>query len=418
MSLIQTPMGRWTSATVLLALSLFAAALLLAASSAGAEQITSDTEYRNENLVFTEDVEVSGGAKLTLKSCDVTFRPNGTVPLYLRVVHGSLEILDTDIVGEGAGFIVWSHGDSVIRNVTATGLGARANSSLRARGLPMTAHGGFMFYSSKVSVFNLDITGAPATALYAQDCDLDVFSLGTRDACAAYTGTDQCAAVAITYLGVPPGASTLRTAVINGSKVQTSYNHGLLVASAATGYDAKITIEGTEISTSGASGLVVYEVNSHGNLTVEGDINDIHHSTDHGVLWVRKSASGGHARLDLRQTRIYSISGTAFHVDAVNARGGATLQLDRCTITDTTGHGTSVTASGCTQSLNVTLRDSSFVSVGGTGLYFTTDSDGKTSAYHMKLVGTKLTDPASYGIYTKISQSYAMFNLTLIDSEV
>jgi hypothetical protein len=411
-------MGRWATATALLALCMFAAAMLLATAPAGAQQITTDTEYKDENLVFTEDVEVTGGARLTLKGCDITFRPPGSLPLYLRVVSGSLEIIDTDLVGEGSGFIVLSAGDTTVRNVTASGLGAEANSSLTARGLPLAAQGGFMFYNSKVTVFNLDISGAPATALYAEDCDLDVFSLGTRDACAAYTGTDQCAAVAITYMGVPFSGSAQRTAVINGSKIQTSNNHGLLVAAAATGYDVNVTIEGTEISTSAASGLVVYEVNSHGVFNVMGDTDDIHHSGDEGVLWVRKSASGTHATLDLKQSRIFSITGNAFRVLTTNSRGSATLQLDTCTVTDTTGHGTYVTSTGCTQSLNVTLVDSVFASPGGSGLYFTTDADGKTSEYHMKLVGTTLDSAGSYGIYTKVSQAYAMFNLTLIDSEV
>jgi hypothetical protein len=411
-------MGRWATATALLALCLFAVALMLATGPAGAQQITTDTEYKDENLVFTEDVEVAGGARLTLKGCDITFKPPGSLPLYLRVVSGSLEIFDTDLVGEGSGFIVLSAGDTTIRNVTATGLGAVANSSLTARGLPLAAQGGFMFYDSKVTVFNLDISGAPATALYAEDCDLDVFSLGTRDACTAYRGTDQCAAVAITYLGTPFFGSTQRTAVINGSKVQTSANHGILVAAAATGYDVNVTIEGTEISTSAGSGLVVYEVNSHGVFNVEGDTNDIHHSTLDGVLWVRKSASGNDATLDLKKTRIYSIEGTAFRVIATGSRGAATLKLDSCTITDTKGHGVAVTSTGCTQSLNVTLVDSTFSAPGGSGLYFTTDGDGKTSDYHMRLLGTKLDSSGSYGIYTKVSQSYAQFNLTLIGSEV
>ncbi|UCC92356.1 MAG: right-handed parallel beta-helix repeat-containing protein [Thermoplasmata archaeon] len=411
-------MGRWATATALLALALIALALMLATAPAGAQTISTDTEYRDENLVFTEDVEVTGGAKLTLKGCDITFRPPGTLPLYLRVVSGSLVITDTDLVGEGAGFIVLSAGDATIRNVTASGLGAEANSSLTARGLPLAAQGGFMFYNSKVSVFNLDISGAPATALYAEDCDLDIFSLGTRDACAAYTGTDQCAAVAITYMGHPSARSDQRTAVINGSKIQTSYNHGLLVAAAATGYDVNVTVLGTEISTSAASGLVVYEVNSHGVFNVMGDTDDIHHSGHDGVLWVRKSASGTHATLDLKQTRIYSITGTAFRVIGTNSRGSATLVLDSCTVTDTTGHGTWVTTTGCTQSLNVTLVDSVFDSPGGSGLFFTTEADGMTSEYHMKLVGTTLDSAGSYGIYTKLSQSYALFNLTLIDSEV
>jgi hypothetical protein len=411
-------MGKWATATALLALSLLAAAMLLASSPAGAQQITTDTEYKDENLVFTEDVEVAGGARLTLKGCDITFRPPGSLPLYLRVVSGSLEIFDTDIVGEGSGFIVWSAGDTTIRNVTASGLGAEANSSLTARGLPLAAQGGFMFYDSKVTIFNLDISGAPATAVYAEDCDLDVFSLGTRDACAAYTGTDQCAAVAITYLGVPSFGTSQRSAVINGSKVQTSNNHGILVAAAATGYDVNVTIEGTEISTSAASGLVVYEVNSHGVFNVMGDTDDIHHSSQEGVLWVRNSASGKHATLDLKDSRIYSITGNAFRVITTNARGSATLKLDSCTVTDTTGHGTYVTSNGCTQSLNVTLEDSIIAAPGGSGLHFTTDADGKTSEYHMKLVGTTLDSAGSYGIYTKVSQSYTSFNLTLIDSEV
>ena len=418
MSLSQTPMGRWATAAALLALCLFATALMLASEPADAQQITNDTLYKDQNLVLTEDVEVTGGAKLTLKGCDITFRPPGSLPLYIRVTSGTLDIIDTDLVGEGSGFIIWSHGDTTIRNVTAVGLGSEANSSLTARGLPLAAHGGFMFYNSKVDIFNLDISDAPATALYAEDCNLDIFSLGTRDACTAYTGSDQCAAVAITYLGRPFTGSTQRTAVINSSKVQSSGNHGILVAAAATDIDATVSIKGTEISTSGASGLVVYEVNSHGRFQVEGDTNDIHHSKDHGVLWVRAYTTGEDASLYLERTRIYSIEDTAFRVITTGAQGAATLVLDNCVITDTTGDGTAVTSTGCNQSLNVTLRDSTFAAVGGTGLYFTTDGDGKTSAYHMKLVGTLLEYSGGYGIYTKVSQAYCMFNLTLEDSKV
>ena len=57
------------------------------------QQISTDTVFKDENLVFTEDVEVTNGAKLTLKGCDVIFRPPGSTPLYLRVTHGTLEIL-------------------------------------------------------------------------------------------------------------------------------------------------------------------------------------------------------------------------------------------------------------------------------------------------------------------------------------
>lgn len=409
---------RWASATALLALLALAGALLLASEGADALQITSDTTYNGESLVWAEDVEVTGGAKLTLRDCDVTFRPPSTTPLYLRVTAGSLDVSDTDMMGEGAGFIVWSHGPTTLRNVTATGVGAFANSSLRSRGLPMAAQGGFIFVGTKVTVFNLDVAGAPASAFFAQDCELDVYSLVATDACSGYTGVDQCAAVAITYLGVPPGAITHRNAVINGSKVTGSRNHGLLVAAAATGYDATVRIDGTEISTSAASGLVVYEVNSHGSFDVVGDSNDIHHSDDHGLLWVRRSASGTEATLHLSDTRFHSIQDTAFRVDASSSAGSATLELDGCSVTDTTGHGTAVTATGCTQTLNVTLRDCLFDSVGGAGLYFTTDGDGKYSNYDLRLVGTTLASSGSYGIYTKVSQAYAQFNLTVTDSRV
>lgn len=408
----------WASATALLVLIALGGTLLLVSDGADALQITSDTTHSGESLVWTEDVEVTGGAQLTLKSCDITFRPPGTTPLFLRVTAGSLDISDTDMIGEGAGFIVWSHGPTTLKNVTATGVGAQANSSLPSRGLPMAAQGGFIFVGTKVTVFNLDIAAAPASAFFAQDCELDIYSLVATDACSAYTGTDQCAAVAITYLGVPPGALAHRNAVINGSKVTGSRNHGLLVASAATSYDATVTIDGTEISTSAASGLVVYEVNSHGSLDVAGRSNDIHHSGDHGVLWVRRSASGTEATLHLKDSRIYSIQDTAFRVDAASSAGSASLELDGCSITDTTGHGTAVTATGCTQTLNVTLRDCLFEAVGGVGFYFTTDGDAKYSTYDLRLVGTTISSSRSYGVYTKVSQAYATFNLTVTDSKV
>jgi hypothetical protein len=418
MSITRTPWERWAKATLLLALFTVVGALALGSGTAEGQQITNDTTYQDENLVFTEDVEVAQGAKLVLKGCDVTFRPPGTLPLYLRVVSGSLEISDTDLVGEGSGFIVWSHGDTVIRNVTATGLGAESNSSLASTGLPLAAQGGFMFYGSTVTVFNLDISGAPATALYAEDCDIDIFSLGSRDACAAYTGTDQSAAVAITYLGIPMAGSSQRTAVINSSKVQGSYNHGLLIGAASTGYDVSVSIEGTEIDTTDASGLVVYESGSHGEFDITGDTNDIHHTKGDAILWVRRASSGSDATMVLKQSRIYTITGTAFRVIATGAKGSATLELEGCTITDTLGHGTAVTSSGSIQSLNVTLRDCTFTAPGGTGLYFTTDGDGKTSDYHMRLVGTDIEDAKGYGIYTRVSQAYTMFNLTVTDSRV
>ncbi len=131
------PFNERVLAATLLLVSIGVLALLVATDGAAAEQITSDTIYRDENLVFTEDVEVTNGAKLTLKGCDITFRPPTSAPLYLRVLHGSLEITDTDFRGEGSGFIILSYGDSVLRNVTASGLGAQANSSLASRGLPL-----------------------------------------------------------------------------------------------------------------------------------------------------------------------------------------------------------------------------------------------------------------------------------------
>ena len=412
------PYSERVLAAVLLAVLFAALAIVLATDGAAAVQITSDTTYKDENLVFTEDVEVTNGAKLTIRACDVTFRPPGSRPLYLRVLHGSLEIKDTDIRGEGAGFMVLSYGDSVLTNVTASGLGSRANSSLANRGLPLVAQGGFMFYGAKVTIFNLDIADARATALYAEDCELDVFSLGVRDACAAYTGTDQSAAVAVVYLGVPSTGSTRISAVINSSKIQGSLNHGLLVAAAATGYDATVSVVGTEISTSSASGLVVYESSSHGNFSVEGDTNEMHHNGANGILWVRNSASGSKADLYLSNSRIYSNQGAALRVIASASTGVADLVLDECEITDTQSNGIYVTASGCTQILNVTLIDTTVSASKGVGLYFTTDGDGKTSAYHMRLVGTTLEDSTSKGIYTKVSQSYCLFNLTLEDSSV
>jgi len=405
-------------AATLLVVCLAALALVLASDGATAEQITSDTTYKDENLIFIEDVEVTNGAKLTLRGCDVTFRPPGSLPLYLRVLHGTLEITDSDIIGEGSGFIVLSYGDSTITNVTATGLGAEANSSLASRGLPLKAHGGFMFYGSKVDIFNLDIAGAPATALYAEDCELDIFSLGARDACAAYTGTDQCAAVVVVYLGTPAAGPTPISAVINSSKIQGSLNHGLLVAAAATGYDATVSVVGTEISTSSASGLVVYEASSHGTFSVTGDTNEMHHNDENGILWVRNSASGNEADLYMSKSRIYSNQGAALRVIASGSTGVADLVLDECEISDTQSNGVYVTASGCTQILNVTLIDSTVSASKGAGLYFTVDSDGKTSAYHMRLVGTTLEDSTSKGIYTKVSQSYCLFNLTIEDSNV
>ncbi|MCK4301044.1 MAG: hypothetical protein KAX80_16005, partial [Planctomycetes bacterium] len=91
-------------AVILLAIIFAALAMVLTSDGIAAEQITSDTTYKDENLVFTEDVEVTNGAKLTLQGCDVTFQPPTSAPLYLRVLHGSLEITDTDLRGEGSGF--------------------------------------------------------------------------------------------------------------------------------------------------------------------------------------------------------------------------------------------------------------------------------------------------------------------------
>jgi hypothetical protein len=402
---------------VVLGLSLVAFALVLTAEIGAGQQISTDTVYRDENLVFIEDVEVTGGAKLTLRGCDVTFRPPGTTPLYLRVTDGTLDIIDTDIVGEGSGFIVSSHGNSVLRNVTANGLGAVANSSLSARGLPLAAHGGFMFYSSKVDVYNLDIGGAPATALYSEDCDITVFSLGSRDASGAYTAVDQGAAVAIVYLGTPWTGSANRTAELNSSKIQTSGNHGVLVAAASTGYSPTVTIVGTEISTSAGSGLLVYEVNAHGDFVVQGDGNEIHHSDGHGLVWVR-SATSDMSTLHLEDTRIHTNKGNAFHVVAAASTGGADLTLEGCSIEDTVGTGTYISSTTSTQSLNVTLKDSTIKASGGHGVYFVTSGDGKTSQYHVRLIGTSVLDSGSYGIYTHLSQCYATFNLTLRNSHV
>jgi len=36
-----------------------------------------------------------------------------------------------------------------------------------------------MAFGTTLKVYNLDISSAPATALYAEDCDVDVFSLGS-----------------------------------------------------------------------------------------------------------------------------------------------------------------------------------------------------------------------------------------------
>ncbi len=418
MSLGHGLLRRTVPAAFLLLVSVALLAIVMASEDAEALVIDADTTYSNENLLWTEDVEVVSGAKLTLSTCDVTFRPPGSLPLYLRVLHGSLVIKDSDLRGEGAGFIVLSYGDSELRNVTASGLGSEANSSLAGRGLPLAAHGGFMFYGTNVDIFNLDISGAPATALYAEDCELDVFSLGVRNACSAYTGTDQCAAVAVTYMGVPATANQKLSAVINSSKIESSLNHGLLVAAAATGYDVSVSVVGTDISSSAASGLVVYEANSHGTFDVGGDTNEFHHNTGSGILWVRSSASGKEASLDISDSRLYSNLGSALRVVATGSSGVADLKLDECEITDTTGHGAYITATGCTQVLNVTLVDSLVSGCKATGLYFTTDMDGKNSAYHMKLVGTTIEDSGSYGIHTKVSQSYCTFNLTLTGSEV
>ncbi len=417
MTLLRAPTPTRATALALLVLAIAALAIVLGTGPAEAQQISTDTTYKDESLVLTEDLVVVGGAKLSFRGCDITFRPPGTAPLCIRVDSGALEIYDTDMVGEGAGFIVSSHGNSVVQNVTATGLGAVSNSSLRARGLPMVAHGGFMFFGSKVTVFNLDVSGAPATAFYAEDCQVDAYTMTVRDACTRYTGSDQCAAVAIVYLGSPGSGAKVLSAELNSTKVITSANHGLLVAAGSTSLGAKVTLKGSEISTSFGSGLVVYEVNSHGHLSVVGDTNEIHHSKGNAIAWVRSSAQDT-SELLLETTRMYSNEGSALSVVATSSRGVADLTLKDCTIEGTVGHGAIITATGCAQTLNVTLRGCKVDGSGGSGLYFTTDGDAKTSQYHLRLLDTTLSDSKGYGVYSKLSQCYCQYNLTLDGASV
>jgi hypothetical protein len=411
------PPSIWVITMAFFAIAGTALGLMLACDVAEGQTISSDTTYQDQTLVFSEDLEVTSGAKLAFKGCDVTFRPPGTVPLYLRVQSGSLLISDTDLVGEGAGFIVDARGPMDIRNVTTSGLGGVANSGLSSQGLPLVAHGGFMARSTKVTINNLDIRGAPATGLYVEDCDLDAFSLHVRDACSAYTTAGQCAAVAIVYIGDPSSGGTARTAELNSSKVIASSNVGVLVAVAGTTYTPTVKLMGTEISSSASDGLAVHEVYGHGLLTVLGSTSEIHHSAGNAMVWVRSNTQD-QSRMDFAKGRIYDNVGTGLSVVATSSKGIADLTLDDCTIESSGGHGVAVTANGCNQTLNVTLKGSKVKDAGGAGFYFTTDMDGQTSHYHMALLDALLDSSGSYGVYVKVYQAYARFNLTLDGTQV
>jgi len=410
----------WVALTALAVLVLAAAALCLVLASEGVQAtvtISSSTTYKDRAIDWTEDVEVTNGAKLTLRNCDVTFTPPAATPLYLLVASGSLEAYDSDFTGQGAGFIIKVHGPTVLRNVTASGLGYIANSTLAALGLPMAGHGGIMAYGTTLTVYNLNIAGAPATALYAEDCALDVFSLGVHDACAAYPTAGQCAAVAIVYAGDPGLGPATRRAALNSSQIQTSKNAGLLVAATGTDYEPTVDLRGIEISSGAADALVVYEVRAHGHLKVVGDTEEINHNKGSAIVWVRSSTNGD-AEMDIASSRIYSDQGTALRVQSSYSSGTCELTLRGTTVEDCTGHGTWVSNTGCTQALNVTLDGCTVRRAGGSGAYFTTDGDSQTSQYYLTLEDTVIESPTQYGVFAKASQCYAGLNVTLDGSTV
>ena len=408
----------WVALGALIVLVLaVAAALVLGAGGAKAVTISTSTTYNDKTLDWTEDVEVTSGAKLTIRSCDVTFRPSGAAPLELLVSHGSLEVYDSDLAGQGAGFVIRSCGPLLLRNVTASGLGAIANSTLGALGLPLAAHGGIMAFGTTLKVYNLDISSAPATALYAEDCSVDVFSLGVRDACSAYTAAGQCAGVALVWTGAPGSGVMPRGAVLNSSKLQTSMNAGLLIAASGTDLMPTVELKAVEISSSAADALVVVERGAHGLLRVLGDTNELNHNKGAAISWTRSMTSGD-AELLLSTTRIYSNQGPSLKVGSSGSSGACDLVLDGCTIEENVGHGAIVTASGCTQSLNVTLRDCVVRKATGCGISFTADNDGQTSQYTMKLERTLVDSPTSHGVNARLTQGYADLNVTVDGSTI
>lgn len=405
----------WVALTALAVLVLAAAAVCLVLASEGAQAtvtISTSTTYKDRAIEWTEDVVVTSGAKLTLRNCDVTFKPSGTSPLYLLVASGSLEAYDSDLAGQGAGFIIKVHGPTVLRNVTASGLGYIANSTLGALGLPMAGHGGIMAYGTTLTVYNLDIASAPATALYAEDCTLDVFSLGVHDACSAYPTAGQCAAVAIVYAGDPGSGPAARRAVLNSSKIQTSKNVGLLIAASGTDYEPTVELRAVEVSSGASDAIVVYEVRAHGHLKVVGDAEELNHNKGSAIVWVR-SSTGGDSEMDISSSRIYNDQGTALRVLSTYSSGTCELTLRGTTVEDCTGHGAWVASTGCTQALNVTLSGCTVRRAGGSGAYFTTDGDSQTSQYYLTLEDTVIESPAQHGVFAKASQCYAGLNVTL-----
>ncbi len=407
----------WVVLTTLSVLVLAAALLVLLPDDASAVTISSDTTYSGKSLEWAEDVEVTNGAKLSIRSCDVTFTPPGTTPIRLLVSSGSLEILDSDLVGGGAGFVIKTHGRTVIRNVTATGLAAIANSSLGSIGLPLAAHGGIMAYGTTLTVSNLDVTGAPATALYAEDCDLDVRSLGVHDACTGYTTAGTCAAVALVWTGSPGAGTSARRAVLNASKVQTSNNIGLLIAASGTDLDPTVELQSVELSSGVFDALYVVERGNHGMLTVVGDTNELNHNKGNGITWKRTSTSGD-ASMRISSSRIYNNGGAGLSVDCTSSGGAADLTLEGCTIEENAGHGAVVASSGCTQTLNVTLEGCTVTQPKGSGAHFTTNGDASTSYYQLRLIDTTVVSPTSHGVYARLSQAYAQLNVTLDGSTV
>ncbi len=394
-----------------------AAALVIGTDDGQAVTISTSTTYKDKTLEWTEDVIVTSGAKLTIRSCDVTFRPSGTTPLQLIVDSGSLEVYDSDLAGQGAGFVISAYGPLLLRNVTASGLGAVANSTLGAQGLPLAAHGGIMAFGTTLKVYNLDVSSAPATALYAEDCDVDVFSLGVRDACSAYTGAGQCAGVALVWTGAPGSGAMPRRAVLNSSKLQTSGNAGLLVAASGTDLMPTVELRAVEISSSAADGLVVVERGSHGLLRVIGDTNELNHNKGAAISWAR-SLTSGDSEMHISSSRIFSNLGPALKVVCTGSSGEAELVLDGCTIEENTGHGAVVTTTGSTQRLNVTLAGCTVRKATGCGLSFTADGDGQTSEYHMTLDDTLVESPTSHGVYARLTQGYADLNVTVDGSTI
>ena len=394
-----------------------AAALVLGTEDGQAVTISTSTTYNDKTLEWTEDVTVTNGAKLVIRSCDVTFRPSGAVPLELVVDSGSLEVHDSDLAGQGAGFVIRAYGPITLRNVTASGLGAVANSTLGALGLPLAAHGGIMAFGTTLKVYNLDISSAPATALYAEDCDVDVFSLGVRDACSSYTTAGQCAGVVLVWTGDPGSGAMPRRAVLNSSKLQTSKNAGLLVAVSGTDYIPTVELKAVEVSSSATDGLVVVERGAHGLLRVVGDTNEFNHNKGAAIYWARSSTSGD-AEMDISSSRIMSNLGPSLRVAASGSSGECELVLDGCTIEDNTGHGAVVTTTGSTQRLNLTLRDCTVRRATGCGLSFTADGDGQTSEYHMTLEGTLVDSPTSHGVFARLTQGYANLNVTVDGSTI